>query len=62
MNALEQRAKDLSDMILEADKPKHLEHVCRAAKQVLANWDEFGPDGGLDEYMEGLRKALRDVP
>src|SRR4051812_17472445 len=34
------------------------DRVIQAAKSLLANWDEFGPDGGLDGYMEALRDAL----
>ncbi len=32
--------------------------VFRAAKSLLENWAEFGPDGGLDDYIETLRAAL----
>lgn len=55
-------AEQLAGLILDADLPERLqarlEHVERAARQVLNNWDEFGPEGGLDEYMEGLRAVL----
>lgn len=34
------------------------DEIERDAKAVVANWDEFGPDGGLDERMEILRRAL----
>lgn len=30
----------------------------QAARAALSHWDEFGPEHGLDEVMEGLRRAL----
>ena len=30
-----------------------------AAKAVCNHWDEFGPDHGFDEVMDGLRRILR---
>lgn len=57
-------AEQLAGLILDADLPKRLQsrldHVERAARQILNNWDEFGPEGGIDEYMDGLRKVLNE--
>lgn len=39
----------------------HKDSVYRAAKAVLANYDEFGVEGGIDEYMEGLRRVLANA-
>lgn len=35
-----------------------MDAILRAAKGVVAHWDEFGPEHGLDESMEVLRRSL----
>ncbi len=58
-------AEQLAGLIRDVDLPKRLttklERLQGACNQVIMNWDEFGPDGGLDEYIEGLRKVLKET-
>ena len=35
-----------------------LDNVIAAAKAVVHNWNEFGAEGGLQEYMEALEATL----
>ena len=56
IEAQEAKAQDKADEPIEIARLRQVE---RAAKQVLANWDEFGTEGGLDEYMDGLRGRLQ---
>lgn len=32
-----------------------------AAKSVVSNWNEFGPDGGISEWMDHLEIALAEL-
>jgi hypothetical protein len=41
--------------------PKESNDLYSAAKGVLANWDEFGPEAGLDERMDHLREIIRRI-